>query len=297
MIDIKIIKAIAKGMLTYIPGVAYILDKKKRTSKHSGSNAEFCYTLWLSILVNFEENGIIPDFEKVGELGSGGSVGIGICALLTGSKQYFALEIEDHYDRENNLKLLDEIVSLFKNKTPISTHYNQLNIKISNYDYPSYLINQRFLDNKFIEELQTDINSCCVGSKHFNIIYDWHTKPSLNLDLVFSRAVMEHVNDPNQIYKRLAHNLKPGAFTFHDIEFHSHDITSNINGHLDITKGVWKIIFGERAYFLNRWTLQEHISALENLNYQIIQTRKSTEIDNNSPNEVLIGATVLAKLN
>ena len=110
MTDIMTVKAIAKGLLTYIPGVVNVLDKKKSSTKHSGANAEFCYTLWLSLLEKMHKDGVNPIFERVGELGCGGSVGVGICALLTGTKQYFALEIENHFDRKNNLKLLDEIV-------------------------------------------------------------------------------------------------------------------------------------------------------------------------------------------
>jgi hypothetical protein len=296
MADINLIKAVVKGALTYIPGLSYILDKKKRTSKHSGFHAEFCYTMWLSMMVYFEENGIMPVFENIGELGNGGSVGVGICALLTGSKQYFALEIENHYDKENNLKLLDEIVTLFKNKAPISAHYKQLNIHISSHDYPISLINPRFLDNDLIEELRADIKSCCVGSKHLNIIYDWASKPNLNLDFAFSRAVMEHVRYPDQVYKHLGNNLKPGAYTFHDIELHSHDITRNINDHLKISEKLWKIIVGRRVYFLNRWQFIDHINALESLNFKIIHTQKLTEINHGSPHEVLVGAIIIAKL-
>ncbi len=295
MTDLRIIKAFAKGLLTFIPGVAQLLTRKKRTSKHSGSIAEFCYTLWLSLLVHFEENGVSPDFETVGELGSGGSVGVGICALLTGTKQYFTLDIEDHYDKENNLKLLSEIVSLLRNKTRIPSSYKQINIKISKYDYPSHLISPRFMDNAFIDELRNEINDYCLGTKHLIILYDWYKKPALKLDMVFSRAVMEHVNDPYSVYKNLSFHLKSGAFSFHDIEFHSHGITKNINGHLDINKAFWAIIYGRRPYFLNRWTLKDHINALEDLNYYLIYIDQNIATENDPLNENLVGATILSK--
>jgi len=295
MVDIKLTKAIVKGMVTYIPGAAYLLEKKKRTSKHSGIHAEFCYTLWLSILSTFDENGIKPYFEKIGELGSGGSVGVGICALLTGTKKFFALAFKNNFVKDSNLKLLDEIFVLLKNKTPIPNHFKQLNIQISNNDFPSHLISPRFNENNFIAELRNEINSDCLCSKYLNILYEWHKKPPLNLDLVFSRAVMEHVNEPDQVYKHIANHQKSGAYTFHDIEFHSHGITKNINGHLNINKWVWKIISGNRSYYLNRWMFLDHIHALESLNIKIINTRKVTENEKDSSNEVLIGATIFAE--
>ena len=297
MTDIMTVKAIAKGLLTYIPGVVNVLDKKKSSTKHSGANAEFCYTLWLSLLEKIHESGVNPIFERVGELGCGGSVGVGICALLTGTKQYFALEIENHFDRENNLKLLDEIVTLFKNKTPISPNFKQLNIHVTNHEYPSHFIIPKFMEDEFVKVLRNEINSDCIGTKHLNIVYDWQRAPSLSLDLAFSRAVMEHVNNPNSVYEGLAYNLKPKAFMFHDIEFHSHGITKNKNGHLQISNLWWKIIVGKRSYYQNRLKFQDHINLIEKLNFTVIHTQKSTELDGASNNEVLIGATIFAKSN
>ena len=88
-----------------MPGIPFLLKMKRAKSKHSSSNAEFCYSLWLSILVLFRENGLNPNLNIVGEIGTGGSMGMGICALLTGSAKYYALELEDVYDKENNLRI------------------------------------------------------------------------------------------------------------------------------------------------------------------------------------------------
>ena len=112
MTDTKLIKALVKGAITYLPGFSNILDKKRSKSIHSCANAGFCYNLWLHILVHLKENeGKISFLKRIGEIGNGGSFGVGICALLTGSKEYYALEIEGAFNVEQNLVLLERLCS------------------------------------------------------------------------------------------------------------------------------------------------------------------------------------------
>jgi hypothetical protein len=47
MVDFLLVKAISKGIITFVPCVNNLLNKKKTKSIHSESNAEFCYTFWL----------------------------------------------------------------------------------------------------------------------------------------------------------------------------------------------------------------------------------------------------------
>lgn len=296
MIDTKIIKAIAKGIVTYIPGASSILDKKKRTSKHSGSKAEFCYDLWLRILVFLEENSIRPHFKAIGELGSGGSLGVGICALLSGCERYYALEIDSIFDKDQNLKILDDIILLFRNKTRISDKYRQLNIKVSNFEYPENIIEPLFLQENIISEIRNDIINGFRHSQRITIVKNWVAQPSLNLDFIFSRAVMEHVSSPSNVYSGITVHLKEGSLMFHDIEFHSHGITTKLDGHYKIPNTLWKIIYGKRGYFLNRWSLSEHLKVIIQQKCIILKVSEHNEksIDGK---DVLIGASVLIEKN
>lgn len=295
MTDSKLIKAFFKGLLTYIPGVSSLLEKKKQTSKHSGSHAEFCYALWLSILVFLEENEIQPELNEIGEIGCGGSLGVGICALLTGSKKYYPLEIDVLFDKEENLKMLDELVVLLKNKTWIPEKYKQLNIKLGNYDYPGNSIKPLFLQESVIAEIKEDINNGFTNSKRIKIIKDWEKAPSLKLDFIFSRAVMEHVAAPDDIYKAIHYHLKPGSYMFHDIEYHSHGLTKRIDGHFSIPGYVWKIIYGKRQYFLNRWKSKDHLASINSKGFQIIKTKESYVIDVSNGRKTLNGEVIIAK--
>lgn len=295
MFDKRIIKSFLKGLLTYIPGVAFILNRKKSTSKHSGTQAEFCYTLWLSILVFLKENGIQANFKEIGEIGSGGSLGVGICALLSGCDKYTALEVDAIFNTDQNLKLLDEIILLFRNKTRISNKYSQLNLKITNYEYPENSIQPLFLQENRITEIKNEIINGFRNSNRITIVTNWELKPSLNLDFIFSRAVIEHVKAPDIVYKGISNHLKKSAFMFHDIEFHSHGITTTKNGHNAIPDYIWTIIFGKRSYFLNRWQIKDHYTSINNNGFEII--KKEENYINNSDNseKILHGSVVLAK--
>lgn len=295
MIDIKLLKAITKGIITYIPGISLLLKKMKAQSSHSASNAEFCYSLWLSLLVYLKENGIKLNLKRIGEIGTGGSLGVGICALLTGSEEYYALEIEDNFDKENNLKLLNEIVSMLKKKTPISDNFKQMNIKIENHEFPEDIIKPFFSENNLVSEIKDDLMTGCINSKRIKIIKKWENEDSLKLDFILSRAVMEHVRNPDIVYESIAFHLKEKSFMFHDIEFHSHGITNLSNGHFIISNILWKIIYGKRDYFLNRWDLKKHLSSIIENNFAVIKVSKTLVNVVTKGEQFLYGAIVLAE--
>ncbi len=294
MINSKLIKAFTKGLFTFVPGLVWVLKKQKSKSVHSGSNALFCYNLWLRFLVHLNENRIGTKFNKIGEIGNGGSFGVGICAILTGSKEYFALEIEKVFDVDQNLKLLDEIVSLFKNKTPISEK-TKLSIDVKCLDYPEQLIEPLFLNDQFVEVIRKDIQTFFNQQNMIHFAMNWHSAPTLNLDFIFSRAVLEHVKNPADVYASAKSHMKEGAVMLHDIEFHSHNITAKLDGHYKIPKNIWKIIYGKRSYFLNRWTLNDHLTELMQQNIKTLSVTEKLE-SSVTGKPVLIGASILSKI-
>lgn len=294
MFDIKLIKSIVKGAISFIPGVFSSKRKDGMGSNHSGSSAEFCYSLWLSILVFLHESGQKINLSEVGEIGNGGSFGVGICAILTGSKKYFALEVESKFNIIQNLTLLNEIVVLFRRKAPI-TKFSQINIKINKFEYPELLIDNNLITENLIQILRNDITSEFVKSEKLFFIKDWTKKEPLHLNFIFSRAVMEHVKDPFEVHNGVFNHLIDNGFVLHDIEFHSHGITSNPIGHKDISDFIWKIIFGKRDYFINRLNLDSHLSLVADLGFELQKTQK-TELSNKiNEAPIIYGAVFYAR--
>jgi hypothetical protein len=105
-------------LLKSLPGIGLV----KNLYKYSGGatlSARYCYSVWLRHLVLANENGITGVPEKIAELGPGDSLGVGISALISGTNQYVAFDIVQYQPTEVNLKIFDELVELFKNRTDI----------------------------------------------------------------------------------------------------------------------------------------------------------------------------------
>ncbi len=80
----------------------------------------------------------------------------------------------------------------------------------------------------------------------------------------------------------------------HDIEFHSHGVTEEVDGHFYISKPVWKIVYGNRDYYLNRWRLKEHLSDITKKRFKIIKTQNTYLNVEETDEKILFGATILA---
>ncbi len=294
MIDSKLLKALMKGSITFIPGVVPYITAHSPNS-HSGSSAQFCYSFWLTILSYFREKNIPLCLDSVGEIGTGGSMGMGICALLTGAAKYYAFDIEEHYEYDFQNRLLDEIVNLFMIKKSIPSKIPKTNISINKSIPIEELIGNRYLDTKFIAEIREALNNKDSSSKLIRRLCTFEERTSYNIDFLFSRAVMEHVNDPKLLYHSIPYHLKMGAFILHDIEFHSHDITSYPKRIDQISPKLWRIIYGKRKYFLNRWNLEMHVNAIEKEGFKLLEVQESYINHNKLCKSELYGATIIAK--
>lgn len=269
MFDKKLIFSIIKGIITFIPGANCIINTNRKNT-HSSSSALFCYNLWGRIYLLLKENNINSHFDSIAEIGTAGSYGVGFCSILTGTKKFTALEIENNFNIEENLKLLEEIFELFKNRTKLTNNFPQLNIPLEAKHVNTFPFEE--IDINTLKNKKALIEISLKEQKKTNLIetiLNWEDKSDLNFDFIYSRAVMEHVNMPENIYKKIYENLKTNNYMLHDIELHSHDLTSKLNGHLRISSLLWKIIKGKRKYFLNRTTAKEHQEYIIKNNFKL----------------------------
>jgi hypothetical protein len=289
------LKALIKGLITYLPGYRLYLKRRKNSfTNHSSSSALFCYNLWLRTLVFLYENKIESDFVRIGEVGNGGSYGVGFCSLLTGVKKYFSFEVNENFSIQENLLIFNEIVELFRDEVPISKSYSQINIRINDFSFPKKLIKPLYDDNHYVSEIRNEIQSGLKEKNKISFLKSWPHLTSLNLDFIFSRAVMEHVNRPVDVYSEIAFHLVPNGYTMHDIECHSHGLSKHPTGHLRIPNILWKLIFGKRDFFLNRFLIIDHVNHLQKLNFKILSTQETISFyDDTVP--IIIGGTILAQ--
>ncbi len=265
-----IIKSLVKGILSYIPGVLEYSHHNRNKMRHSCADSHYSYNLWLTIFLFLKENNVNPHFDTIAELGTGGSLGVASCFLLLGVKQFYALEVEDEFDLDKNLKIYDELVNLLRIQSPATSKYKNLNFRLIDSAYPEELKNLEILKSENIESVRKSLLSIGQSDNRIKIIYDWHNKEKISLDFIYSRAVMEHVDNPPEVHLKLYNTLNEGGYILHDIELHSHGITKQPHGHLKINKFVWKLIKGKRKYSLNRFTMEDHLDAMKNCGFKII---------------------------
>src|SRR5450631_1044571 len=112
------IGALARGLATYIPGIATL----HRHITHTGGtdSARYCYSVWLRHLIKRYQSGLfIRPPSRVAEFGPGDSIGIGLAALLCGADRYYGLDALPLANLRRNLSVLDELVELFRARLPI----------------------------------------------------------------------------------------------------------------------------------------------------------------------------------
>jgi hypothetical protein len=302
--DRKIIKALLKGIITYLPFSKKFLRKHKEKSMHSGSFALFCYSFWLRTINLLDKNNISHSDLSIAELGSGGSFGIGMCALLTGCKSYLVLDIEDRFDLNLNLQLLDSIVQYFNSALPIpdNNEFSKINLRINDYSFPTHLIKKaEYKNGEFINLIKNDLfkisehkySQCQLIHYYSNWLKQQIDR---KCDLIMSRAVMEHVSNPEIIYEKSNKLINKNGLHLHDIEFHSHNISKFWDGHLPIPNLLWEVIKGRREYYLNRWDYGHHIEYAKTVGLDLIDS-SIVKREPNYSNDGIYGAAVLFQNN
>ncbi len=87
------------------------------------------------------------------------------------------------------------------------------------------------------------------------------------VDLIMSQSVIEHVDDIEKVVETCATWLRPGGWMSHQVDYSSHGITPEWNGHWGISDLTWRLIVGRRQYLLNRRPASHFLSALQSAGF------------------------------
>jgi len=262
--DILLIKRMVRGVLTYLPPVERLIAKSTRGT----DSARYCYSVWLRHLVMAHDSGLDSDPNTVAELGPGDSLGIGLAALLAGADHYVGLDICEYANLERNLSVFDELVALFHARTPIPgrAEFPLVEPEPPSYAFPRDILSEQRLARSLAPERVEAIRGALRGAPPAGVSityrvpwFDANVVERDSADMVFSQAVLEHVDDLDGTYRALAAWIKPGGFASHEISFYSHELTREWNGHWAIPAPVWRVIRGRRPYLLNREPASTHV--------------------------------------
>jgi SAM-dependent methyltransferase len=276
-----IIKRVARGLLTYVPPI------ERRIVKYTQGtdSARYCYSVWLRHLVMARASRLPDQPRVVAELGPGDSLGIGIMALLAGASHYVGLDVVQYAHTARNLVILDDLVALLRERAslPDANEIPELKPYLASYEFPAHVMTAERIAHGLHDERVAAIRSALqhlgepvrAGDEEIRIDYrvPWFDPTVIqrgSVDMVYSQAVLEHVDDLETTYAALAAWLKPGGVASHQISFVSHGITPEWNGHWTIPDPVWKLIRGRRPYLLNREPASTHARMLRESGLEVV---------------------------
>ncbi len=262
---------IAKGLATYVPGNQYF---RTRMGEGSTASATYCYNVWLKHLTILWENGLREIPSSVGEIGPGGSLGVGLAAMLSGTDHYHALDVAKYSNPEKNLNTLNELVDLFRSRTPHRTGgWPDIDDLLDENHFPSHILTDELLSDVLSDERIEKIREAIsfpgnsgsgVTINHITPWSDASVIENDSLELIISHSVMEHVNDLEMSYKAMAAWTRPGGMMSHQIDLSGHNLTNAWNGYRQYPDLLWKIIVGRKPYLINREPCSKHLTLLEN---------------------------------
>lgn len=287
-IDTKIYKLLLKGISTYIPGALYLHTRFGSFGTGGTNSARYCYSVWLRHLVTASENNLNTNPTIVAELGPGDSLGIGLAALISGSEKYYALDAVKYTNKSTNLKIMTELIDLFKRRERIPDNLEFPDVRpcLESYKFPDHILTEKRLNKALNKERIELIKKAigCLDNNEKNMMIEYYAPWDNNtfiknksIDMIYSQAVMEHVENLENTYKLLSKWLKPNGFMSHEIDFKSHETSNKWNGHLTYSDAVWKLIKGKRKYSLNRQVYSSHIDIQKKAGFKIVCSIKDNK--------------------
>lgn len=277
-------KAILEGGLSLLPGGDRIFGK----GTHGTDSARYCYSVWLRHLVKTQAYRSSPLSGTVVELGPGDSLGIGLAALLSGASRYIAVDVVRHADVEQNLAVFAELVRLFAERAPIPTgdEFPALKPELDGYGFPETLLDAERMARNLTPERIEAIAAALKGegsdgtSRKPLISYEDPTTAATviahgSVDLVFSQAVLEHVDDLAGVYQACHAWLEQGGLMSHQIDFKSHGASREWNGHWAYPELIWRVLRGRRPYLLNREPCGTHLGLMAATGFDILAVERA----------------------
>lgn len=243
-------------------------------------DARYCYSVWMRHLIHFYDlKHTIP--ETIAEFGPGDTIGTGIIALLTGVKQYYALDFMYYVRMKQIGKVFDQLLEMISHRCdiPDDTEFPNCTPKLKSYSFPNHILTEEVLGQSLNKERIERIRECVRNVKHakesemIHYLVPWWKKDisGIQCDMVFSQAVLEHIDHYQDAHKKISDMAKPGAVISHDIDFDCHGCADKWNGHWSYGPILWKLIYGRRPWFLNRAPLGKHIEEMQKSGIKIVK--------------------------
>ena len=271
------LKPVLKGALTWVPGV----QRAFYDTRAAGGTGEvqYCYGVWMKHLALLWRAGMRQIPAMVAEMGPGKSLGCGLAALLSGAERYAALDAVRHASAATTLPLLEPMTALFSNRAPRPPKgWPDYDDMLDERLFPAQILTDERLSRSLaaprLAELSEAVRQLDEKKQHPRLRYGtWRDAANVvvagEADLVFSHVVLSLVEDHDAFYQCCARWLKPGGWMSHHIDFTTMGVTNEWNGHLQYGEAVWRIIAGQRPFFVNRERLSHYLALMQKYGFEV----------------------------
>lgn len=284
--DTKTLRLVLGGLKSYFPLLH--AGYKGQVGHTTGA---YCYSVWmrhLSVIVK-----AVPTFQPriVVELGPGDSLGLGCAALLSGADQYIGLDVVAHANAENDVKVLDELVTLFQQHAPIpdGRMFPNLEPKLSSYRFPNRLFSDESPRRIRADEARVATIRAALVERQ-DVLYDnvpvgylapWGPRSldRQSVDLVISQAVLQDVShEPGRselagTFAAMSRWLKKGGVMSHQINF-GFPGGAEWNHHWRYSDAAWRLVRGNRPFFENRAPLSTYLTLCDEHDFEVVSVKR-----------------------
>lgn len=263
---------IVKGMLTYVPVLNHW--RLRRGSTGGSGSARYCYAVWLRHLVMLAQHGFRVKGTAVAELGPGDSIGAGLAALLSGAAHYVGLDVMPYSAAADLEQILDDLAQMFSSREEIPNHHDfpRVRPRLASYEFPVNLIDSEAVAEK-VERVRSDLRAGIHGGEYVSYHAPWTSTLVIapdSLDLIFSQAVLQYIDDLRQAYHAMFSWLKPGGYCSHSTGLGAVDQSPYWNGHWAYSDLEWIMVRGRREWVLNRESLSTHLSYARDAGFTVL---------------------------
>jgi hypothetical protein len=274
------LKAIAEGALSLLPGTAALFARHGTLGTGS---ARYCYSVWLRHLIRTAPYRAAPLEGLVVELGPGDSLGIGLAALLSGASRYIAVDVIHHANAERNLAIFSELVQLFSSRAPVpaGSEFPAVKPELADYAFPEALLPPELMARNLDKSRIESISAALRDPSNDNALVHYVNPDAAigiqtgSASMVFSQAVLEHVDDLSNIYTACHAWLSEGGLMSHQIDFKSHSTSREWNGHWAYPEATWRLLRGRRPYLINREPCGTHLEHLTAYGFDVLTAERT----------------------
>lgn len=268
-------------------GVKSMLPLLRPSYRGTGGTADarYSYSVWLRHLRLLAAGGLDAAPRTVVEFGPGDSLGMGIAALLSGARRYYALDVVDHASRAENVRVFDELVPLFRERADIPSGGPLASVhpRLPDYGFPSSILSEdrlrAALDPRRVDEIRAAVaDPRPSAGVAVSYVCPWADSPLIepaSVDLVMSQVALQEMDDREGddalalAFRASARWLRPGGAISHQIDFRMPE-APRWNEHWSFSDRFWRVARGRRRRFHNRAPLSRYLELCRENGFRVV---------------------------